>query len=335
MQNILLIYTGGTIGMIKKDGVLVPFNLENLLSKIPLLKDFQANLSTLSLDEIIDSSNANCEFWVKLCKIIVENYEKYNGFVILQGSDTMAYTASALSFMLENLSKPVILTGSQLPIGLLRTDARENIIAALELACLTKNNAPLIQEVCVYFENSLYRGNRTTKYSAQNFDAFRSPNYKRLAEVGINITTYEDRMWKNKIDFLIPHYNFCNDIIVLKLFPGISNDYIKIITQLPNLKGLILQTFGAGNAPNNKEFLEILKEAVKKDIIVLNVTQCFTGKVLQDVYELGKNLNEIGVISGKDITLEAAVTKMMYLFGEKFSPSEIERLFKISLRGEI
>jgi L-asparaginase len=306
-----------------------------LLSKIPLLKDFPAQLSTLSLNEIIDSSDASPAFWVTLTKVIVDNYEKYDGFVILHGSDTMAFTASALSFMLENLSKPVILTGSQLPIGLLRTDARENIIAALELACLTRNNNALIQEVCVYFENSLYRGNRTTKYSAENFDAFRSPNYKRLAEVGINIKIYYERMWKNNIDFLVPHYNLCNDIIIVRLFPGISTDYINTITNLPNLKGLILQTFGAGNAPNNKDFLYTLATAIENGIIILNVTQCFIGKVEPELYELGKSLNRIGVISGRDITIEAAVTKLMYLFGQNFSTSEIKKILQISLRGEI
>lgn len=335
MQNILIIYTGGTIGMIKKDGKLAPFNIENLLSKIPLLKDFPANISTISLPEIIDSSNANPEFWIIIAKTIVYNYKKYDGFVILHGSDTMAYTASALSFMLENLSKPVILTGSQLPIGLIRTDARENIIAALELASLQKDNKPLIQEVCVYFENSLYRGCRTTKYSAENFDAFRSPNYKRLAEVGINIVTYEERMWRVNHNFLIPRYNLCSDIFVLRLFPGISNVYIKAICELPNIKAIVLQSYGAGNAPNDQEFLRILKTAIDSGIIILNVSQCFTGNVVQDMYELGANLANIGVIGGKDITIEAAVTKLMYLLGENFSTSEIKEILEISLRGEI
>lgn len=321
--------------MIKKDGLLVPFNIENLLSKIPLLKEFSANLSTISLSEIIDSSNANTEFWVIIAKTIVENYKKYDGFVILHGSDTMAFTASALSFMLENISKPVILTGSQLPIGLLRTDARENIIAALELASLRKENKALIQEVCVYFENSLYRGCRTTKYSAENFDAFRSPNYKRLAEVGINITTYEDRMWKINHNFLTPRYSLCNDVFILRLFPGISNLYIKYICELPNLKAIVLQSYGAGNAPNDKEFLKILKTAIDNGIIILNVTQCFTGTVIQEMYELGASLADIGIIGGKDITIEAAVTKLMYLLGQNISISEIKEILVISLRGEI
>ena len=334
--KILIIYTGGTIGMIKgKDGELLPFSFENLLNYIPLLKNFPVNISSYSFEQPIDSSDANPEFWIKLVEIISDNYDSYDGFVILHGSDTMAYTASALGFMLENLTKPVILTGSQLPIGLLRTDGRENLIAALELASMKKNEQPLINEVCIYFENSLYRGVRTNKHSAENFDAFISPNYPPLAKVGIDITVFEDRLFKNKLDFLIPHKNLCKDIAILKLFPGIQPKAIQAIMNIPELKGIVIETYGSGNAPTDNTILDILETAIKKGIVILNITQCTVGSVNQNKYATGKTLEKIGVIGGKDMTTEAAITKMMYLFGENFSKNEVEKLLKLSLRGEI
>jgi L-asparaginase len=334
--NILILYTGGTIGMIQdEDGVLLPFSFETLNTYIPLLNNFSANISSYSFEILIDSSDANPDFWISLANIIAEKYEEYDGFVILHGSDTMSYTASALSFMLENLSKPVILTGSQLPIGLLRTDGRENIIAALELACLQKDNKPLIQEVCLYFEDNLYRGNRTSKYSAENFDAFISPNYPRLAEVGIEIKVFEERLWKNNIDFLITHTDLCEDVALIKLFPGIKASMIKAILSTPNLKGVIIETYGSGNAPTNDAIIQLLKESVNKGIIVLNITQCTKGKVQQGKYSTSTKLKEIGVIGGSDMTTEAAIAKLMFLLGKGFSNKEIKKLLSISLRGEL
>jgi len=336
MQKILIIYTGGTIGMIKDDnGVLLPFNFENLLSYIPLLKNFPAEISSYSFDEPIDSADANPEFWIKIARTLEEHYDNFDGFVILHGSDTMAYSASALSFMLENLSKPIILTGSQLPIGLIRTDGRENIIAAMELACMTKNGKSLISEVCIYFENRLFRGNRTSKFSADNFDAFISPNYPVLAKIGTDIKVFEDRLFQNKLDFLITHTDFCTDIAILKLFPGISPSVVKAITSINGLKGLVLETYGSGNATTDEEILSLIKSAIKKGIIVLNISQCTVGKVQHGKYATSLKLDEIGVISGKDMTTEAAVTKMMFLLAMNFSHKETAKLMGLSLRGEI
>ncbi|HNQ69291.1 MAG TPA: type I asparaginase [Bacteroidales bacterium] len=336
MRKIIIIYTGGTIGMIKDDkGVLLPFNFENLLSYIPLLRNFPAEISSYSFEEPIDSADANPEFWVKIAKTLEEHYDNFDGFVILHGSDTMAYTASALSYMLENLSKPVILTGSQLPIGLIRTDGRENIIAAMELACMTNNGKALINEVCIYFENRLFRGNRTTKFSADNFDAFISPNYPVLAKIGTDIKLFEDRLLQNKLDFLITHTEFCTDIAILKLFPGISPAVVKSITSINGLKGIILETFGSGNAPTDEEINSILKTAIKKGITIINISQCTVGKVQHGKYATSLKLEEIGVISGKDMTTEAAVTKMMFLLAKNFSYKETAKLLGLSLRGEI
>lgn len=336
MQKLLIIYTGGTIGMIKDEkGVLNPFNFDNLTNYIPSLNSFAADIHTHSFECPIDSSDVDIDFWHHLVEVIECNYNYFDGFIILHGTDTMSYTASALSFMLENLAKPIILTGSQLPLGLIRTDGRENIVAAIELACMKKNEAPLIQEVCVYFENSLYRGNRTKKNSSQNFDAFISPNYPPLADVGIDIVIHENNLWKNENKELIVHKSLSNDIAILKFFPGISLTAIDATLNISNLKALIIETYGSGNLPTNPILISRLEKAINKGLIVLNISQCPSGKVQQGKYATSLSLENIGVISGKDMTIEAAVTKLMFVLGNNYNLKKAKDILLNSLCGEI
>jgi L-asparaginase len=334
--SILIIYTGGTIGMIRNEnGVFIPFNLENLMSYIPLLKNFDFELSSYSIDKLIDSSNIQPQNWIELVEIIETNYNKYDGFVILHGSDTMSYTASALSFMLEGLTKPVILTGSQLPIGLPRTDARENLIASLEIACQRENEKPLIQEVCIYFENQLFRGNRTHKFNTENFDAFISGNYPQLAKVGVNIKYNKSAIHKPEFQQLVAHKKLDTNIAILKVFPGINHKTIQAIVNIEGLKAIVLETFGSGNVANDKLTTSILENAIKKGITIFNVTQCQTGAVVQGKYETSLQLKNIGVISGKDITTEAAVTKLMFILAKNLTKSELENQLNNSICGEM
>lgn len=335
--SILIIYTGGTIGMIvdENSGALVPFDFEQIYEQIPVLKKFHFRLGFHCFDPILDSSNMNPAAWIELAEIIEKNYEDYDGFVVLHGSDTMAFSASALSFLLENLNKPVIFTGSQLPLGVLRTDGRENFITSIEIAAAKENETPLVPEVCIYFENRLMRGNRTVKYNAENFNAFVSGNYPLLAEVGVFIKYNNNFIQKPNFKKLKVHHKMDNNVGVLKLFPGISRQFIENMLNMPGLKGLVLETFGTGNAPNVPWFLDILKKAISNKLIIINVTQCLSGNVIQGKYETSRGLKEIGIINGNDMTTEAALVKMMYLFGEGHDHESMKKLMKLSLRGEI
>jgi L-asparaginase len=338
MNRILLIYTGGTIGMMQdaKSGTLKPFNFKHLTKQVPELSRFQLDLQSVSFKKPIDSSNMHPRIWVELAETIEKNYNDYDGFVILHGSDTMSYTASALSFMLENLSKPVILTGSQLPIGIIRTDGKENLITAIEIAAAKgKNGKPLVPEVAIYFEYELYRGNRTLKYNAEHFDAFKSPNYPVLAEAGVNINYNFNAIAHPSAKKLTVHKELDNDILVFNLFPGISKKITQSVLNTSGIKAIILHTFGAGNAPTDDWFIEALKKQIEKGVIIYNVTQCLEGRVIQGKYQTSAQLQKIGVISGEDITLEAAVTKLMFLLGQKLPAQKIKNLLGINLRGEI
>ena len=335
--SILVIYTGGTIGMVQdpKTMSLKPLTFENLYKYLPVLENFNCRIDFHTFDPLLDSSNMNPGFWIQLATVIEENYESYDGFVVLHGSDTMAYTASALSFMLENLNKPVIFTGSQLPIGMVRTDGRENFINSIEIATAREFDTPTVPEVAICFENKLFRGNRTSKLNAEHFGAFISGNYPLLADVGVHIKYHQNLILKPNFKRLRVAKELDDNIAILKLYPGISHRAIAAILKTEGLKAVILESFGAGNAPTVPWFMELLQDASSRGIIVFNVTQCKGGAVEMGKYETSAGLSRIGVIGGYDITTESAVTKLMYLLGSGYSADSVKQLLQTSLRGEM
>lgn len=336
--SILIIYTGGTIGMVNdpETGSLRPFDFDHIVKQVPELKEFGFNLQSIAFDPLIDSSDLSPQVWVQLANLIKENYNIYDGFVVLHGTDTMSYSASAISFMLDNLQKPVIFTGSQLPIGTLRTDGKENLITAIEIAATHKNGQALVPEVCVLFENKLFRGNRTTKHNAEHFNAFDSYNYPHLAEVGIHIHyNYAAIHYPSKNTELSIATKMDTNVAILKIFPGITPEVVNSILNIKGLKGVILETYGSGNAPTQNWFIQSITEALQRNIIIFNVTQCKAGSVEMGRYATSVELAHAGVISGHDITTEAAITKMMYLLGKERTLEKTKFDLNNSLKGEI
>ena len=337
--RILLIYTGGTIGMVKdyKTNALKAFNFEKLLERIPELMQLECSIDTYSFEEPIDSSNMNTTHYVTIAKVIEDNYSNFDGFVVLTGSDTMSYTSSAISFMLENLNKPIVFTGSQLPIGHLRTDAKENLITSIEIASAHHNGIPTVREVCLYFEYKLYRANRTTKLNAEQFEAFASLNYPPLAESGVHLQFNTDLLLKpvHQEAQLIVRTALNSKIVVLKLFPGITKEVVESLLDIEGLQGLVVEVYGAGNAPTYPWFLALLEKAIKNGMQIVLVTQCAKGSIMLGHYETSVALKRIGVINGKDITTESAVAKLMYLLGEKIPEKAFKKWFEKPLRGEL
>ena len=338
--KILIIYTGGTIGMIEnpETKALQPFDFSHLMENVPRVKKLEYDIDNIQFDPPIDSSNMNPQHWADIAKAIEENYDDYDGFVVLHGTDTMAFTASALSFMLENLSKPVIITGSQLPIGEVRTDGDENLITALQVAAEVdkRTGEAMVQEVAILFENHLWRGNRSTKMSADNFNAFMSNNYPELARIGLDIKYFKEMLYRlpSKRPLKV-RYTLDPHVMFLELHPGITPATLKYLLNTPDIKGIVLKTYGAGNSPSDQWFTSLIREATDRGVVIVNVTQCPNGGVHDELYETGNCLAKAGVVSGHDMTSEAAITKLMYLFGLGLKPDAVKRYFNSNLCGEV
>lgn len=337
-SKILLIYTGGTIGMMKdyQTGVLRAFEFDNIYHRIPELSHLDCVIDSVSFEKAIDSSDMNPKHWINIAETIENQYDNYDGFVVLHGSDTMSYSASALSFMLEGLSKPVIFTGSQLPIGDLRTDAKENLITSIQLAALKENGVSVIQEVGLYFEYKLYRGNRTTKINAEHFQAFTSMNYPTLAESGVHLKVMKENLLPRKENETLKIWKeFDQNVAIIKVFPGITENMLNSFFSIPDLKAVIMETYGSGNAPTEKWFLASIEKAINSGIHIINVTQCSGGSVILGKYEASEHLKKMGIINGKDITTEAAITKTMILLKKNKNRNLFKISFEENLCGEI
>lgn len=339
LPRVLIIYTGGTIGMVQnpQTGAHEPLDFGHLVAHVPELQNVPVNFQTLQFDPPLDSSNMNPDLWRHIVHLIYDNYEGYDGFVVLHGTDTMAYTASALSYMLQGLAKPVVLTGSQLPIGVLRTDGKENLITSIEIAAAKDRiGQAMVPEVCIYFQGSLLRGNRSKKLSSEEFHAFSSPNYAPLARVGVHIN------WAHHHINYVPHstqlhpcYNMSTEVAVLRLFPGINQTTVEAILNIPSIRGVVLETYGAGNAMTYDWFLDALHKAVERGVVIVNVTQCLGGSVEMGIYETGNRLSQAGVIGSHDMTTEATIVKLMFLLGQGYSQSQVEERMQQNLAGEL
>lgn len=337
-SKILLVYTGGTIGMAKdyETQSLKPFDFENLLKHIPELKLIDCEIHFKSFDKPIDSSDMNPDHWVELAEIIAQHYNDFDGFVVLHGTDTMAYSASALSFMISGLQKPIIFTGSQLPVGDLRTDAKENLITSIHFASLQENGVPLIKEVCIYFEYKLLRANRTTKISAENFDAFASPDYPDLGESGIHleVRSHVLRQEDPSIPFSI-NTQLNTQLGLMKIFPGMSRSFIESIFSNQEIKAMIIEAFGSGNIFSYEWFKDLLRQKAKEGMIFIINTQCAAGMVEIGRYETSEIFKEIDALNGYDLTTEASVAKTIFLLGQNLSREEFKLAYESDLRGEL